>query len=192
MQKVKEKKCKACPAKFLQLNSLHVACSPKCALALAKKKSEKAFNKKQRADKLRIKSKSKWLQEAQAAFNKYIRLEGEASFHQQQMPVVCISCQKPHKGQFHAGHYRSVGSAPELRFEEDNCHLQCAPCNNHLSGNLINYRVNLINKIGIEKVEWLEGDHGPKKYTIEDIKNIKSHYTVLARELEKQLNDGAA
>jgi len=188
----KKKKCKVCPVKFEQRNSLQVACSPTCALELVKRNNVKQFNKKQRADKLKIKTRSEWLKEAQAAFNKFIRLRDIAEFTRSNEAVICISCQKPHSGQYHAGHYRSVGSAPELRFNEDNCHIQCAPCNNHLSGNLIRYRVNLITKLGAEKIEWLEGHHEPMKYNIDEIKNIKAHYNKLARELEKQQINGAA
>ena len=89
--------------------------------------------------------------------------------------LLCISCQKPPKKR-NAGHYRSVGACPELRFEELNCHMQCEHCNTYLSGNLIEYRKNLILKIGVEKVEFLESKHEPKKYTIDEIKEIKAKY----------------
>ncbi|WP_258530002.1 recombination protein NinG [Pseudomonas aeruginosa] len=68
-----------------------------------------------------------------------------------------------HDGQYHAGHYRSVGSHPELRFDEDNVHKQCAPCNNHKSGDVVNYRINLVAKIGAAAVARLEGPHERKE-----------------------------
>jgi len=55
-----------------------------------------------------------------------------------------------------AGHYYSAGKYPRLRFNEDNVHLQGKSDNYFSSGNLINYRINLINKIGIERVEKLD------------------------------------
>ena len=118
------------------------------------------------------------MREAQIAFNKFIRLRDAGQ--------PCISCGRYHQGQWHAGHYRTVGANPELRFEELNCHAQCAPCNNHLSGNLINYRKGLLNKIGIEKLEWLEGNHPAKHYSISEIIELKKHYRARCRELEKQ------
>lgn len=127
----------------------------------------------------RVKTRGEWLREAQAEFNKYIRLRDHGE--------PCISCQRHHQGQYHAGHYRTVGSSPELRFEELNVMKQCQPCNNHLSGNLVEYRKNLIKKIGLDKVEWLEGPHDPKHYTIDDIKEIKDKYKKLARDLEKEI-----
>ena len=83
----------------------------------------------------------------------------------------------------HASHYRSVGGHPELRFNPLNCHSACSICNNHLSGNLIPYRVALIEKIGLAEVEKLEGKHEPLKLTIEEIKEIKKIY----KEKQKQL-----
>jgi hypothetical protein len=79
-------------------------------------------------------------------------------------------------GQIHAGHYRSVGAHPELRFEPDNCHAQCAQCNNFKSGNLTEYRANLIKKIGLQRVEWLEGPQEKRKFSIEELKELLTHY----------------
>jgi len=112
---------------------------------------------------------------AQKSFNAFIR--------ERDKDLPCMSCKESrketavHKGSnFHAGHYKSVGSKPELRFEELNCHKQCAYCNNFLSGNMENYRINLIEKIGLDKVEWLEGPHEPKKYTCADLKEIEQYF----------------
>ena len=79
-----------------------------------------------------------------------------------------------------AGHYRTVGAHPELRFEPDNVHKQCnRNCNKAKSGNLTEYRKNLVKKIGLKRVEYLEGPHKAKHYTIEDIKDIKKKYQQL-------------
>ena len=82
--------------------------------------------------------------------------------------------------------YRSVGACPELRFCEINCFRQCVPCNQHKSGNIIEYRINLVKRIGADKVAWLERqDHEPKKYTIEDCKAIIKYYKAKIKELEE-------
>jgi len=119
--------------------------------------------------------------EAQPEFNRFIRLRDRGQ--------PCISCQKHTDRQIHAGHYLSVGSSPELRYLETNVNAQCSICNNHLSGNGIHYRINLINKIGVEGVELLEGPHKPAKYTREDILAIKAKYKAKANQLEAA-NDG--
>jgi len=56
-----------------------------------------------------------------------------------------------------------------------------------LSGNIAAYRVGLVEKIGIKNMEWLESNHPPKKYTIDELKEIKKGFSEWARELEKQL-----
>ena len=177
----KEYKCKVCGQLFVKtFSSTQKVCSPECAIKLArdnaKKIQEQAEKKKQRERKAKLKSRSEWLKEAQSVFNKFIRLRDKNE--------PCISCGRYHQGQYHAGHYRSVGACPELRFCELNVHKQCAPCNDHKSGNIIEYRINLINKIGVDKVAWLERqDHEPKKYTIEDCKAIIKYYKAKIKEL---------
>lgn len=177
------KKCRACRATFTPAKSLQVACSPKCALEIVtrrrdreRKSIEQMERREIRASKERIKPRSEHLREAQAAFNAYIRLRDA---HE-----PCISCGRHHDGQYHAGHYRTVGANPELRFEEINVNKQCAPCNNHKSGDIVNYRINLVRKIGAEKVEWLEGPHEPLRLSIEDLKQIKAKYRALVRAMK--------
>jgi hypothetical protein len=130
-----------------------------------------------KAAKERIKSRSQHMKEAQVAFNAWVRLRDAG--------LPCVSCGRHHNGQWHAGHYRTVGGSPELRFEPLNVWRQCAPCNNHQSGNIVNYRIELVKRIGEEKVAWLEGPHQPRKYTIEELKTIKAEYRAKARELKR-------
>ena len=179
------KKCRHCKEKFEPFNSTQVACSAPCALVLGKKAAEKKAKQKQkqkrqwiRKQKERLKSRGDHLKEAQQAFNAFIR--------ERDRDQPCISCGTFNAGQYHAGHYRTVGGNPELRFEELNCHRQCAQCNGYMSGNIVEYRIRLIERIGQEAVEWLEGPHEPRKYTIEDIKQIKAHYRAKVREMRRE------
>lgn len=181
----KEYKCKVCGKPFVKtFSSTQKVCSPECAIKLARdnaqKAQERAEKKKQRERKAKLKSRSEWLKEAQSVFNKFIRLRDKDQ--------PCISCGRYHQGQYHAGHYRSVGACPELRFCELNVHKQCAPCNDWKSGNAIEYRINLVKKIGIERVEYLERqDHPPLKLTIEEIKEQIKIYKAKCKELENDL-----
>ena len=43
----------------------------------------------------------------------------------------------------------------------------------NLSGNLINYRMNLIKKIGQEKVDWIESANFSNKYSEEYLRKVK-------------------
>ena len=150
---------------------LQSCCGARCALMYVRNKDKKEL--KERKEKL--KSRSDWLREAQTVFNKWIRERDKG--------LACISCGRNTGSKINAGHYLAVGSHPELRFNELNNHLQCEHCNTFLSGNQIQYRAGLIKKIGIEQVEWLEGPHEPKKYTIDEIKSIKETYRLKLKSL---------
>lgn len=176
------KNCRYCKKPFNPSRPLQSVCSIACsigwaALKKAKKQAQEATRKRveHREAKERIKSRGEWTKEAQAAFNAYIRARDSE--------YPCISCGRHHDGQYHAGHYRTVGGNPELRFDELNVHKQCAPCNNHLHGNIVNYRIGLEGRIGKSGIEYLEGPHEPKKYTIEELKAVKAEYKRKLKEL---------
>jgi hypothetical protein len=114
---------------------------------------------------------------AQQAVNAFVRLRDKDK--------PCISCGRHHGGQYHAGHYRSVGSAPHLRFNTRQIHKQCQPCNMHLSGNIINYRRSLVDKFGQEYVEQIESDSKVRKFSIDDIKSIKEYYRKMVKRMKK-------
>jgi hypothetical protein len=96
----------------------------------------------------------------------------------------CIVCGSEIKPSYHAGHFMSVGSRPELQFHPDNCHKQCSGCNCSISSVSKKYRTNLVDKIGLERVEYLENYHATIRWTIEEIKEIKQHYRELIKELK--------
>jgi hypothetical protein len=183
------KQCKnaACAAKFIPQRLGQAVCSPDCALATkdvnagrARKALADIGRQEIKVRKEKLKSRADHLRETQAVVNEFIRLRDAH--------LPCVSCGRFHDGQWHAGHYRSAGGHPELRFEALNIWRQCAPCNTHKSGDLVNYRVELIRRIGPEKVEWLEGPHEPQRYTIEDLKAIKAKYRALIREMKGRLS----
>ena len=177
------KKCKTCRTEFTPAKPMQSVCSPSCALSLATSKRAKALKVEQVKDKRetkqkldKLKSKAQWAKEAQTEFNKFIRLRDANE--------PCISCGRHHQGQYHAGHFLSVGARPELRFTESNVHKQCAPCNTHLSGNAVLFRRGLLAKLGIELVEWLEGHHAPRRDTVDTLIALKREYAAKARALE--------
>ena len=181
----KPKTCRnaTCSVKFVPQRLGQAVCSPACALAtkdVNQQKARKSLAQVERRElkvrKERLKSRADHLKDTQQAFNAWVR-ERDAE-------LPCISCGRHHAGQYHSGHYRTVGASPELRFEPLNAWKQCAPCNNYLSGNLINYRISLLQKVGEEKVIWLEGPHEAKKYTIEELKAMTADYRAKTRELK--------
>ncbi|MGS6431018.1 recombination protein NinG, partial [Pseudomonas aeruginosa] len=182
----------ACGQEFTpRFSSTQKACSPACALAIKDKHAKparKAIADRERREvrvrKEKLKSRSDHLREAQQAFNEFIRWRDRIAGH------ACISSGLPldwSGNQTDAGHYRSTGAAPHLRFNENNCHAQRKLDNRYLSGNAVDYRVGLIARIGLAAVEELEADNSVRKYTVEDLKAIKAHYRAKVRELKKRI-----
>ena len=163
---MRPKKCKICKNVFEPTKPLQQVCGWDCAIELSRIKTVRKEVKEAR---LKLKSRSDWLKDTQVVFNKYIRLRDQDD--------GCISCGSKSAYAYHAGHYRSIGSAGHLRFNEQNCHRQCSACNTHLSGNLIRYRLGLIRKIGIHAVETLESDNDTIKIGIEEIKILKAYFS---------------
>jgi hypothetical protein len=135
-------------------------------------KHRKEFNKEKKAFRLSDKPLQKKL--TQVLVNKFIRIRDDDR--------TCISCLK-YTGQMQAGHYLSVGSHPNLRFAARNIHKQCATCNNHLSGNLIEFRKGLIKRYGVEFVEALEADKTPRKFSNDEVILIGKYYKGIIKEL---------
>ena len=105
---------------------------------------------------------------AQIVFNKYIRERDKAQ--------PCISCGSQPKKE-NAGHFWNANNHWNVRFDEDNVHLQCERCNSFLSGNLIEYRANLISKIGQERFEQLEARaRVTRKFTKDELKELIKKY----------------
>lgn len=187
----KAKKCRntLCGKSFVPDRPMQNVCSPLCGIALARKQREKKQADKAKAErkdlrerKRKLKTRGDHEREAQQAFNAYIRARDKAAGH------ACISSGRPldwSGNNVDAGHWRSVGSAPHLRFEENNCHAQSKHDNRYLSGNPVDYRLGLIERIGLAAVEALETDQEPRRYRIDDLEKIKAKYRRLKREIER-------
>lgn len=185
----RRKRCPECRVMFTPSRDAQAVCGEiECAIAHGK--SEKGQNKARKAlaevgrkelqaAKERVKPKGQYMRVAQATFNAWVRLRDAA--------LGCVSCNKPAtwSGQWHASHFRSVGSSPEHRFNPANVHKACSVCNSHLSGNILGYQPELIRRIGLEAVETLLGPSEPKRYTIEDLKAITAEYRAKTRELKR-------
>lgn len=197
MAKLPRRKCanKECRQWFHPVRDTQTVCGYECASAVGKEQTRKAredaqrkesakqraAEKKERAAwrqrKAAVKPLKHWEDLTQRVVNDYIR-ERDAN-------QPCISCGTFETVQWEAGHYRSRGKASHLRYHEDNISKQCHHCNVQLSGNQQQYRLGLIEKIGPERVEALENDNAPHRYTIEELEAIRKHYSALRRELIK-------
>lgn len=173
---------------------VHVKCVTAWAEAQAAKrereeaKKARAAAKVERAETRRrkeaIKTIPQLIREAQVAFNAWVRARDAEQ--------PCISCQKPpgdmtelHAGR-DAGHYRSTGSAPHLRFHPDNCHAQCVKCNQWKAGNAVDYRLGLLARIGLQRLATLEANNNVHKWTREELTGIRDHYRAELKKLKEQ------
>ena len=134
---------------------------------------------------MRPKKKKKlrdYKKEAWQWFSKYIRLrDAYDGFNK------CCTCGKYAEWKYlQAGHF-VPGRGNAILFDERNCHLQCEHCNTYLSGSLIEYRKNLIKKIGIEEYENLESiAYETRKFTKQELKDLMQKYKLKCKELENK------
>ena len=188
----KPRKCRHCRQMFQPLRCGQNTCSYECSVAVALVVAERSKVRREKLErvaevasrkilKLKLKTRGEWIKEAQAVFNAFIRTRDQLAGYN------CISSGRPldwSGNNVDAGHYRSRGSAPHLRFNEDNCHAQSKQDNRYGSGNAVDYRIGLIARIGIARVEALESDNTPRKLTIEELKAIKAEYKQKLKELQ--------
>jgi hypothetical protein len=106
-------------------------------------------------------------------FNPYIRRRDSEGGY-----FTCISCSKTLPvSSANAGHYVPVKNCSFLRFHEWNVNAECQYCNCFDEFHLIGYRKNLIQKIGLEAVEWLESNNRTlKKWTREELESLINKY----------------
>lgn len=106
----------------------------------------------------------------QQVFNKYIRKRDSADGF-----FKCISCGEVFPvSRMNAGHYVPMSRSSALRFHTDNVNGECESCNGFDKFHLVGYRKNLIIKIGIERVLWLEAhSHDLKKWKADELQEIK-------------------
>ena len=185
-------RCPHCKAKLEAGQRIHPECIEPWAEAQAAKKEReeakraRAAAKVERAETKRRKEAIKTIpeltREAQIAFNAYIRARDQAAGY------PCISSGRPldwSGNAVDAGHYRSTGAAPHLRFSEDNCHAQSKFDNQWRAGNVVDYRIKLIERIGPERVEALEADNQVHKWTRQELIDIRDKYRAKTKELKK-------
>jgi hypothetical protein len=179
----KVKTCAVCGKEFIPFLPLATVCGPVCAgrKVKAARKAEKADIKRRKEALKRIPD---LIREAQHEFNAFIR--------ERDKDKPCICCGHPlgggsgsTGGDFDCGHYRSVGSAPHLRFDERNAHGQRKHCNRYGAGRAVDYRIGLIGRIGLHEVESLEADNAVKKWTRDELIALKTEYRAKLKALKE-------
>jgi len=186
----KPKKCPICSTEYLPWSSTQKVCSDwQCGLAFSRQQEgEKQARKIRKQEKLQriewnkrkadLKPLKHWEDLTQRVVNDFIRLRDKH--------LPCISCGTWETVQWEAGHYRSRKAASQIRYNEDNIHKQCHRCNVELSANQQQYRIFLMAKIGAQRVEAIENNNTPHRYTREELCAIRAHYRALLRVINKQ------
>ena len=176
--------CRQCGKGFLRLRSFQVVCGVSCAKKAAqgvKKEASRAV----RVRREKLKTVRDWIKEAQIEFNRYIRIRDRLAGRD------CISSGRTLDwtgNGVDAGHFRSVGAAPQLRFNPDNCHAQSKRENQYLAGNAVAYRARLVDRIGLARVLALEANNTPHKWTIDELRDIKAEFRAKTKELQTRVN----
>ena len=191
----KNRRCACCkkkvPTETAKINGLKAFCSTDHVIAwlesesgsIALKKAQKA---KLQAKKKEFLTKSDHIKLAQSAFNAWVR------FRDRNEP--CISCGSMNNdvvrgGKRDCGHMLSRGAHPEHRFRLDNTASQCVKCNRFLNGNVANFRIGMINRWGLERIEALECDHKPRKFTIDYLKRLTAVFKKRLRVRKKLVDE---
>jgi hypothetical protein len=170
-------RCKNCKQKFEPIRFNHKYClNDECIRAFVAEVKEKTWKQTKTRMKNELETVQDIVKAAQIVFNKYIR--------ERDKNETCISCGNiPKKS--NAGHFWNANNHWNVRFDEDNVHLQCERCNSFLSGNLIEYRANLITKIGAERFSQLEAKaRVTRKFTKDELKEIIKKYKDLVRDMK--------
>ena len=183
-------KCAICRDVYTKWSMSQKVCGKiECAQAQAKvviakieRKARKAETLKTHLRLMELQPRKYWISKLTLYFNRFIR--------QRDKDKPCISCGMPLKenkfgGTVDAGHFRSIGSAKHLQFEERNVNSQCKQCNRDLQGNHSEYRKGMIVRYGMGEVEWLEADQRDRKYTIDDLKSLITLYQNKYKELNR-------
>ena len=171
-----DKKCKECNSTFVPYKTTDRLCYVCTKTKLALKNLEKIKKEKVKKQKEDLLTLQDYLKLAQQVFNKWINLRDKG--------LPCISCDKPINGRVNASHFYNANNHHNLRFDEDNVHSSCITCNQFLSGNLLEYRMRLIKKIGEERFNRLEQNRTvTRKFTKDELKEIIEIYKKKCKEL---------
>jgi hypothetical protein len=171
--------CKNCKEKFETIKFLQKYClKDDCVRVWVESEKAKQWKKTKAKMKNDLETIQELIKATQIIFNKYIRLRDKGQ--------VCISCQKQALKE-NAGHFFNANNHWNVRFNENNVHLQCEHCNTYLSGNLLEYRTNLINKIGNSEFLILEAEaRKTRKFTKDELKEIITEYKQKVKQLDNE------
>lgn len=141
---MKQKTCKTCNTKFEPIKPIQPRCFD-CTIQYAKEQVKKATEKRKKAEIAKIKESAKdakyYREKLQTEINRLVRMIDKGQ--------PCISSGRKWKETDQAGHYDSVGSHPEYRFNLWNIHSQSVSDNKYKHGNRAGYTTGIANRYGM-------------------------------------------
>ena len=137
---------------------MQTLCNYECAIEYAKQSEEKRRKKKKTENRKAIKEfnnqDKKVLKElAQKLANKYGRLRD--LYHNGHR---CCTCSNT--GKMDGGHFLPTSGYSAIRYNVNQIHQQCVPCNRYNGGRPKEYRVFMVDKYGEDYVQQLESNKG--------------------------------
>lgn len=172
-------RCKNCKNKFEPVRFNQKYClEAECVRVWVESEKAKQWKKTKQKMQQELETIQDYIKMTQIIFNKFIRIRDKGQ--------PCISCgAKAGSYTITAGHY-FPSTNKSVTFNEDNLHGQCwYNCNSSKSGNLAEYRLGLIERIGLERLEQLELEsRKTKKWTKEELKEIMLIYKQKISELK--------
>jgi hypothetical protein len=181
----KPKKCKWCRQIFTPERNLQSVCSFECTIAQMKAKQQQRMMPPPRPKKKPVHDLKWWLKHTQIDCNAVVRMRDQLA------GLPCISCGVWRACQHHAGHFRPLGNNPAIRFDLANIHRQCAPCNNHHSGNLTGngggagYEANLVAKIGQAEVDRLKASGQAYRWSIDELQALRVTFKAMLKQMQQ-------
>jgi len=89
---------------------------------------------------------------------------------------------------FVAAHYWLADRYTSVEIDEHNVNGCCAHCNKRLHGNLANYQIHLVEKIGQENFDELNIKRNQiKKYSYDELEELNEKYLTKIREQKERL-----
>lgn len=174
-------RCKICKTKYTpKLRTTEPCPNLECRQVLFNRAIEKVRKQKHKELKEKVKTVSQYEAEAKRVFQKFIRLRDAG--------LPCISCGS-NSPLVDGGHYKKAEIYSGVIFHELNCNGQCQKCNRFLGGNELNYRVGLIAKIGLDRVEELErlaDETRRTKLSKQELVGVKLFFAEKIRNLNNQ------
>ena len=207
----KKKRCTYCKEYYPAENEIKTPAGGFCSITHAKEygtknsiklKAKKAKDKT-KASKAALRELNrkdlKWQhKQTQTVFNRMIVAEELNWFAERGLEPTCISCGKPNMD-WCAGHLKSRGAQPGLRYDRLNVRLQCNRyCNMALSGNISGnknthgYTQGLINRFGeaeaTRMIDYCESNTAPVKWEWQKLEDFRAECNEIIRDL-KSINN---